>query len=122
MKYETHLDREIPSEGMTLQGEICCDYDTLVKFFGQPLEGNGVTSLTAEWHVAINNRGKEVFVHIYDSNTPKIGENQRFWDIAGHSRSALKYIMDILGDELDSVWCDAWKEKEFTEEDFEYDD
>ena len=100
MKYETHLDRDIPIDGVTVQGEIRCKYDTLVKFFGQPLEGNGITSVTAEWIVLFHNRqkNKDVLVHIHDMIPAKSAEEQEIWDISGYSRDAYRYIIDLLND------------------------
>lgn len=108
MKYETHCDRDINTEGVVLQGELICDYDTLVKFFGQPLDGNGITSISAEWHILFQNAGKEVVSVIYDSYPPKKGENQRFWEVSGLSRDAYRYVLDIL---------DGHTEEEFEDDD-----
>lgn len=98
MKYETHLDRDISIGDLVVQGEMRVKYDTLVKFFGQPLEGNGITSITAEWHIVFQHKNVETIAHIYDAIPTKSAEEQEIWDISGHSRDAYRHILTLLND------------------------
>ena len=110
MKYETHCDRDIPSEGLVHLGEICCEYDILVKFFGQPLEGNGITSLTAEWHILFQVGSKQHVAHIYDAYNIKKGEKQ-FWNITGTSKDSYRFIRELLNEYIET------EEEEFEDDD-----
>lgn len=51
MKYKTHNDKEICTDGTWLQGHVYCSYETLVSLFGEPSERYDDYKCDAHWDV-----------------------------------------------------------------------
>ena len=49
MKYKTHNDKEICTDGTWLQGHVYCSYETLVSLFGEPSEHYDDYKCDAQW-------------------------------------------------------------------------
>ena len=53
MKYKTHNDKEICTDGTWLQGHVYCSYETLVSLFGEPSEHYDDYKCDAQWDVEL---------------------------------------------------------------------
>ena len=53
MKYKTHNDKEICTDGTWLQGHVYCSYETLVSLFGEPSERYDDYKCDAHWDVEL---------------------------------------------------------------------
>ena len=53
MKYKTHNDKEICTDGTWLQGHVYCSYETLVSLFGEPSDHYDDYKCDAQWDVEL---------------------------------------------------------------------
>ena len=100
MKFQTHNDKEIPTCGTHLVGEIRTTYAKLVELFGEPTEGDGY-KVDAEWEIEFEN-GTVVTIYNWKNGKNYCGAdglNVRQitnWNIGGHGQEAFDSLSTSL--------------------------
>jgi len=104
MKFITHNDTDKWFVGGTsLVGYITCNYEHIVKVFGEPSEGDGY-KVDAEWDIKWNDGTVSTIYNWKNGNnynedgtrTESIVE----WNVGGKESKALEYVLTYLGDKV----------------------
>ena len=81
-------------------GEINCDYDKLIKLFGQPKEASGDKKTSVSWDVM--DKDEKIKAYIYDWKPtkdelmdPDYPQNNKNWNVGGDYRS-LAFINNLI--------------------------
>ena len=104
MSFETHNTSRFPIRvgQATLRGHLDADYNTICKFFGQPLDSDGY-KIDAEWHVRFADGGIAV-IYNYKNGKAYLGESGpdvseiEVWNIDGNSKEATSRVKNLLSD------------------------
>ena len=99
MKYKTHNDKEICTDGTWLQGHVYCSYETLVSLFGEPSERYDDYKCDAHWDVELED-GEVATIYNWKNGINYCGVNEGIptekitaWNIGGHGD---KQVVDAI--------------------------
>lgn len=100
MKYQTHRDTVIETEGSFLQGYIRSDFVELFNTFNSPLMGDGY-KVDAEWNIKFED-GTVATIYNWKNGKNYLGDagleltDMRTWHVGGFSKVALIHVSKIL--------------------------
>ena len=100
MKFTTHNEAEIQTNGMHLQGHIQANYADLVDTFGQPHNLEGYKT-DAEWDVCFAD-GTRATIYNWKNGKNYCGENGlelheiQDWNIGGFDKFAVERVLRVL--------------------------
>lgn len=101
MKFVTHNDKEINSDGCSLVGKIDVDYETLVKLFGESLGGSADDKVLAEWGIEFEDGTVATIYNWkdgknYDCENGKDVEDITNWHIGGKCDKAKDNVISMI--------------------------
>lgn len=103
MNYTTHNQAgmaEVMVAGTSLQGCIDCDYDTLVRAFGLPFDGDGY-KVDAEWNIVFED-GTRATIYNWKNGRNYCGDEGLYpeeiteWHIGGFDKKAVERVTEVI--------------------------
>ncbi len=100
MKFQTHNDKNVNSNGTHLQGEIVAKYADLKKKFGKPTVGDAY-KCDAEWKIEFEN-GVVATIYNWKNGKNYCGKNGiattkiTDWHIGGNSQESVRLVKQAL--------------------------
>ena len=100
MDFTTHNDTNKWFVGGTsLVGHITCNYEHIVKVFGEPIEGDGY-KVDAEWDIKWNDGTISTIYNWKNGDNYNedgtITESIVEWNVGGHDQKALNYVLRAI--------------------------
>ncbi len=100
MKYDTHNQIQINSDGTSHKCDIITNYNNLVKLFGEPLKGSSDGKTDAEWVIKLENG--DIFTIYNWKNGKNYGNSDissiNEWTIGGYKNTSLTVIEKLIND------------------------
>ena len=106
MKYKTHNDKEICTDGTWLQGHVYCSYETLVSLFGEPSERYDDYKCDAQWNIEFED-GEVATIYNWKNGINYCGVNEGIptekiteWNIGGNTHKVAFAINHLTNHSL----------------------
>ena len=108
MKFKTHNDKEINTNGTFNVGEICASFEQLLETFGTPLGQSPDNKVDVEWHVEVRSHEGPITIYNYKDGVAYLGEAGKnpadieVWNIGSDDKGkflAPEVIETILNEE-----------------------
>ena len=98
--FKTHNEKNINTNGTSLQGEINVSYQKLIELFGEPTPSDEYKS-DAEWEIEFED-GTIATIYNWKNGKNYLGENGsdvediRNWHIGGFNKKAVELVEEII--------------------------
>ena len=73
MKFKTHNDKEIKTNGTYHVGEAGASFEQLLETFGTPLGQSPDNKVDVEWHVEVDEHGGPITIYNYKDGIAYLG-------------------------------------------------
>jgi hypothetical protein len=103
LRYETHNDIDIDTNGTSFQGEISTTFENLLKIFGTPMGASDDNKVDVEWNIMFND-GVVATIYNWKNGPVSMGEKGtnpvdiKTWHIGGKTISAVWDTEQLLED------------------------
>ena len=74
MKFKTHNDKKIKTNGTSLAGEIQATFEQLLITFGTPLGQSADNKVDVEWHVEVESHESPITIYNWKDGVAYLGE------------------------------------------------
>ena len=101
MKFKTHNDGKIDANGTSFLGYVTCNYNDLVKIFGEPLLAVAGDKIDAEWGIKFKD-GTVATIYNWKNGKNYMGdkgiETSKItqWNIGGFNEKACERVTEVI--------------------------